>query len=311
MIGIKSIAAYIPSSRVDNRAKLAEFAFDKSFLRDKIGIDFVSRRADFEDTADLCEKAFVVLQRNAAIDVTSIDCLVVCTQNPHAYGLPHTSAILHGRLGISPNCAVWDISLGCTGYVHGLMIVQAFMEAQNLSNALLFTADPYSKIIDQADRNTTLLFGDGATVTWLARTEHEGLFVPIGARFHTEGNRGSALENRFGKLHMDGRAVFNFSATVAPRQVDDLLAGGGLGRNDIDLYLFHQGSKYIVDTIRQRLGVNEARAPLGLAEQGNLVSSSIPYLLKDYIENPKVRRIVLSGFGVGLAAATCLLERRV
>jgi 3-oxoacyl-[acyl-carrier-protein] synthase III len=310
VIGIKAIASYVPRERIHNRSRLAEFGVDETFIADKIGIEAVSRRAEDEDTADLCEKAFAQFKSNTGIEAQDIDCAVVCTQNPSSYGLPHTSALLHGRLGWPSHCACWDISLGCTGYVHGLSIVQAFMEAQNLRNGLLFTADPYSKIVDPKDRNTAMLFGDGATVTLLSKIDDEALLTPVATSFHTEGNRSSALENRNGRLHMDGRAVFNFSATAAPRQVDELLKRLGLTRADVDLYFFHQGSKYIVDTIRQRLGLDEKRAPLRLTAQGNLVSSSIPLMLQDYVERFDIKRVVLSGFGVGLAAAACVLERR-
>lgn len=309
MIGIKAIAAYVPSGRIDNHARLAEFSMQETFLTGKIGIHTVSRRGENEDTADLCTQAFEKLKAGAEVDPATVDCVVVCTQNPQGRGLPHTSAILHGRLGWPAHCACWDISLGCTGFVHGLSILHAFMTAQDLRNGLLFTADPYSKIIDPADRNTALLFGDGSAVTWLSRADEKGAFVPVASSYYTEGNRGGALENRDGTLHMDGRAVFNFSATVVPRQVDELLAKRRLKREDVDLYLFHQGSKYIVDSIRQRLGLEETRAPLGLAEHGNLVSSSIPVMLQDYLARPDIKRIVLSGFGVGLASATCVLER--
>lgn len=311
MIGLKSIGTYIPAGGIDNRRRLAEFDTTEEFLRAKLGVQAIARRADDQDTADMCEQAFVALASHSDVKATEVDCVVVCTQNPHGSGLPHTSAVLHGRLGLSPACACWDISLGCTGFVHGLAIIRAFMTAHSLRNGLLFTADPYSKIVDPGDRNTAMIFGDGATVSWLSvATPAAPLFTPVAARFHTEGDRGAALENRGGTLHMDGRAVFNFSATVAPRQVDLVLGDLGLKRDDVDLFLFHQGSKYIVDTIRQRLGVDEARAPLGLAEHGNLVSSSIPVMLREYLERPDIGRIVLSGFGVGLAAASCVLERR-
>jgi 3-oxoacyl-[acyl-carrier-protein] synthase III len=311
VIGLKAIGTYIPAGRIDNRRRLAEFDTTEEFLRTKLGVPAIARRADGEDTADLCEKAFSALASRSDVRTNEVDCVVVCTQNPHGSGLPHTSAVLHGRLGLSPACACWDISLGCTGFVHGLAIVHSFMTAHALRNGLLFTADPYSKIVDPADRNTAMIFGDGATVSWLSvATPEAPLFAPVVTRFHTEGDRGSALENRGGRLHMDGRAVFNFSATVAPRQVDEMLSALGLKRDDVSLFLFHQGSKYIVDTIRRRLAVDEARAPLALAEHGNLVSSSIPVMLRDYLDRRDIDRIVLSGFGVGLAAVSCLLERR-
>ena len=311
MIGLKEIGTYIPAGRIRNRDRLADFDATEDLLRDKLGVEAVARRATDEDTAELCEKAFAALAARGDVRAEDIDCVVVCTQNPHGSGLPHTSAIVHGRLGLPAACACWDVSLGCTGFVHGLAIVHAFMTAQGLTNGLLFTADPYSKIVDARDRNTAMIFGDAATVTWLTiATPDRPLFVPVAARFHTEGHRACALENRGGTLHMDGRAVFNFSATVAPRQIDELLASLALTRDDVPLYLFHQGSKYLVDTIRRRLGLDEARAPLCMAQHGNLVSSSIPVMLRSYLDRRDVGRIVLSGFGVGLAAASCALERR-
>jgi 3-oxoacyl-[acyl-carrier-protein] synthase-3 len=309
VIAIKAIAAYVPESRLDNQGHSGEFGMDEAFLRDKLGVNFVSRRSATEDTADLCEKAFQSLIADHDIDKDSIDCAVVCTQNPDGSGLPHTSAILHGRLNLGPQCACWDISLGCTGYVHGISIVQAFMSAQRLRNGLFFTADPYSKIIDVNDRNTAPIFGDGATVTLLTSNDTNGLFTQAATRFFTDGARGPALQNKSGTLHMDGRAVFNFSATVVPRQIKELLEETGLGHDRIDLYLLHQGSKYIVDTIRQRIAVDASRVPLKLAEQGNLVSSSIPFMLKDYLPRADLRHIVVSGFGVGLSAASAILSR--
>jgi 3-oxoacyl-[acyl-carrier-protein] synthase-3 len=311
MIGLSKIAAYIPPGRLDNRARRAAFEITDEFLCTKIGVERVARRGEGEDTADLCEKAYTQLRSEIALEPAAIDCLVVITQNPQGSGLPHTSAILHGRLGLAPHCACWDISLGCSGFVHGLVIVQSFMAAHSLRHGLLFTADPYSKIVDPDDRNTALIFGDGATVSLLApATAERPLFAPIAARFHTEGGRHRALENRGGILHMDGRAVFNFSATVVPRQIDDLLRGLGRTRGDVDVYLLHQGSRYIVDTLRQRLGVEEGKVPLQLADHGNLVSSSIPVMLRGYLERADTKRIVLSGFGVGLASASCVLERQ-
>jgi 3-oxoacyl-[acyl-carrier-protein] synthase III len=311
VIGIAKIAAYIPPGRVDNRARRGEFEVSDEFITAKIGVERVSRRDEGEDTADLCEKAFARLKDETPLDPTAIDCLVVVTQNPQGSGLPHTSAILHGRLGFSPRCACWDVSLGCSGFVHGIAIVQSFMAAHGLRHGLVFTADPYSKIVDPHDRNTAMIFGDGAAVALLSPASAETpLFTPLATLFHTEGGRYRALENRDGVLSMDGRAVFNFSATAVPRQIDELLAGLGLARADVDLYLLHQGSKYIVDAIRQRLGLPEERVPLALADHGNLVSSSIPVMLRSYLGRADIGRIVLSGFGVGLASASCVLERR-
>ncbi|MES2568557.1 MAG: ketoacyl-ACP synthase III, partial [Verrucomicrobiota bacterium] len=106
------------------------------------------------------------LQERGAPAMEEVDCMVVITQNPGVQ-IPHLSARLHGLLGLRESCACFDISLGCSGYVYGLAAVQAFMLTHGLRHGLLLTADPYSPIINAADKNTALLFGDAATCTWI------------------------------------------------------------------------------------------------------------------------------------------------
>lgn len=108
---------------------------------------------------------------------------------------------------------------------------------------------------------------------------------------------------------MNGRAVFNFSATAVPVQVQSLLNDQQLGVDDVDLFLFHQGSKFIVDHLTKRLALPPQKVPIGLAKQGNTVSSSIPLLLQRYLDDLELNRMLLSGFGVGLSWASCLLTR--
>ncbi len=306
------IASYIPEAREDNLAKLEKFATDETFIREKIGTHRVARKAAGEETSDLCVRAFHSLIAKSGIEPGSVECLVVVTQNPDGGGIPHTSAIVHGKLSLPSQCAAFDISLACSGFVYGLAIIRSFMEAHGLRTGVLLTCDPYSKIVDPEDKNTALLFGDAAAAT-LLREEAPGI---VGwrlrhARFSTDGSKGRALHNDHPQrqLTMDGRAVFNFSATVVPEQIKALLADGALTASDIDLFCFHQGSKFIVDTLAKRLGIPPEKAPCNLADIGNTVSSSIPILLAEYLHRPGLRRVLCSGFGVGLSWASCILER--
>lgn len=309
MTGIVSIGSYVPAGRESNYAKKAQFEIDDEFIHDKLGVEEVSRKAPDEETSDMCVKAHADLEARLGRRLGAVDCLVVCTQNPDGAGLPHTSAIVHGKLGLPQECACFDVALGCSGYVYGLSILKSFMRDNGMSSGLLFTADPYSKIIDPQDKNTVLLFGDAATATLLQADGGPGAWVPGPFRFGTCGKDGGALVNRNGTLHMNGRAVFNFSATVVPPQVGALLKDAGLGAADIDLYLFHQGSKFIVDHLVKRLGLPPVKVPINLARQGNTVSSSLPLLLQDRLDDARLSRLLLSGFGVGLSWASCLLTR--
>lgn len=307
MTGIVAIGSYVPAGRESNYAKKAQFEMDDEFIRDKLGVEEVSRKDSDEETSDLCVKAFGDLEARLGRRIDSVDCLIVCTQNPDGAGLPHTSAIVHGKLGLPQNCACFDVGLGCSGFVYGLSIVKSFMRDNGMSRGLLFTADPYSKIIDPQDKNTALLFGDAATASLIE--ESPGAWVPGPFRFGTCGKDGDALVNRAGTLHMNGRAVFNFSATSVPQQVTGLLKDAGLGATDIDLFVFHQGSKFIVDQLAKRLSLPSEKVPMNLAGQGNTISSSVPLLLQQHLADAGLKRILLSGFGVGLSWASCLLTR--
>src|SRR5579862_3498453 len=148
------------------------------------------------------------------------------------------------------------------------------MEANGIRNGLLVTSDPYSKVLDPADRNTTLLFGDAAVATLLSGDAPQwsiGKFI-----FGTDGSHaGDLVVNEDRRLFMNGRAIFNFSATRVPQALRDTLEANELTLDGIDKVLLHQGSRYIVDTIGQRLGAKE-KTPFLAGSVGNTVSSSIP-----------------------------------
>ncbi|MBO1511738.1 ketoacyl-ACP synthase III [Metabacillus bambusae] len=310
MIGIREIASYLPNKYLSNFERVNEFQINDDFIENKLGIEKVLQKELDEDTSDMCIKAYHNLQEKINVNLDEIDCIIVCTQNPDGNGIPHTSAIVHGKLGASTRCASFDISLGCSGYVYGISIIKSFMESNGLRNGLLFTCDPYSKVINPSDKNTALLFGDIATVTLLNDCDGKELWFPRKFTFGTSGADGSVLNNNNGYLEMNGRAVFNFSAKAVPNQVKELLSSIQCEPEEIDLFLFHQGSKYIVDTIKKRLNLSDEKAPINLKNQGNTVSSSIPLLLENYIKKDNYEKIILSGFGVGLSWATCIIERK-
>jgi 3-oxoacyl-[acyl-carrier-protein] synthase-3 len=306
MSGIQAIGTYIPASRIDNSQRMEQFEIDESFLSEKIGMLRLAVKADHEETSDLCVKAFFDLQLKTNIQPEEVDCIVVCTQNPDGKGLPHTSAIVHAKLGLPDSCAAFDISLGCSGFVYGLSVIQSFMDANGFSKGLLFTADPYSKIVNQQDKNTSLLFGDGASATLISNTPvwRTGKFL-----FGSHGKEHAAIEidQGTGKLNMNGRAVFSFSATVVPKNITEMLAANNLTVEDIDYFALHQGSRYIVDTIKKKLGIDEEKAPFAAADYGNTISSSIPLILSK--ADPKLNHIVIAGFGVGLSWASTVLYK--
>lgn len=305
MLGIRAIASYLPAVRKRNMDLTANFEVDEQFLRDKVGVLKRAVKAPEQDTSDLALLALQRLIVDQGLSAESIQVLVVVTQNPDR-NIPHVSALVHGRAGLSESCAVFDISLGCSGYVYGLSIVKAFMQSNGLSVGVLITADPYSKIIDESDRNTALLFGDAATATLITG---DPVWSLDAFTFGSRGSGWSAIRTDGAKFVMDGRAVFSFAATQVPTDVRRLLDGAGLALNEVDRFVMHQGSRFIVKTIADRLKQPMQKFPVEIENCGNTVSSTIPLILEKMQGDSTAATIVLSGFGVGLSWASCLCRR--
>lgn len=307
MIGIAAIAYEIPPLRLDNGPRAEALHVLPETLERRIGVRRIARMDAGQDTSDLCVLAAQKLFDSGVVKREDIDFIMVVTQNPDAAGLPHTSAILHGKLRLPETCAAFDVGLGCSGYVYGLSIARSFMEANGLRRGLLFTADPYSKVINEQDKRTALLFGDAAAVTLLSDEPR----WKIGAfDFGTVGNRGDALEVKVtddGRLHMNGRAVLAFSVGKVPESIRRALQRNGVTEDQIDRVVLHQGSRVVVEDIAKSLRM-EDRTGFYAQDYGNVVSSSIPIVLADQLQ-PDDRTVAISGFGVGLSWASTVLTR--
>src|SRR6476620_40777 len=205
--GIAAIGGYLPERRLNNAEAAKQFGFADDFLATKIGTAASARKESEEESSDLCVKAFEDLRCIAAQDLENLDLIAVVTQNPDCHGLPHTSAIVHQKLGLARKCFAFDISLGCSGFVAGLAIVKGYLYATGGRHAILFTADPYSKVQDPEDRNTALIFGDGAAAALITKTPNWGIGPAFD--FGTEGQKSPALRvDANGRLAMNGRMVF-------------------------------------------------------------------------------------------------------
>lgn len=305
MIGIEEIAKYIPESRIENLTLSKKFDFNVDFIKDKIGVEKVSRKSLAEDSSDLAVNSYNKLKEKCGFEDSEIKCLILVTQNPD-YVLPHTSAVVHGKLKLSKDCACFDISLGCSGYVYALSVVKSFMESNSLDKGVLITSDPYSKIIDSNDRNTSLLFGDASSATLLSSNP---VFEIMKFTFGTSGQDYKSLINNNGTLFMNGRSIFNFVAKKVPIDIKRLFKINNIEKDQIDKFIFHQGSKYIIDTIVKRLDLNHKKVPFLIGSYGNTVSSSIPIILEEFLTSSKLNLILLSGFGVGLSWSSVIIKK--
>lgn len=305
MTGIEAIAAYIPEQRASNRELMERFEIDEAFLLEKIGVIQRAIKNVDEDTSDMAVKALELLLDETGLAREEIEALIVVTQNPDS-NLPHVSGLVHGKAKLQPDCAAFDVALGCSGYVYGLSVMQSFLAANGLKRGVLITCDPYSKVIDPEDKNTVLLFGDAATATLIGPNP----ILECGPfSFGTQGDLNGALICTNGTLHMNGREVFNFAATTVPKHIGKILDKAGLTKEDIDCYIFHQGSRYIVETLAKRIGLDRMKVRADILDTGNTVSSSIPILLKRELIDASMKTLLLCGFGVGLSWGSCVCKR--
>jgi 3-oxoacyl-[acyl-carrier-protein] synthase-3 len=306
--GVITVASHVPSEGLSAVSVAEGLSVPADFVQDKLGTDRLPRIDGDVQTSDLAVSAVEAMAGHDRYDPAEVRVLVVVTQNPDGRGLPHTAAIVASKLGLGPDVAAFDVSLGCSGFVYGLQIVEGLL-AKTGGTGLLVTADPYSKIVDPDDRDTVLLFGDASAATLIGPDPKYRIGA---ARLGTDGAGAPHLCNRDGVLHMAGRQVFNFAATRVPREVKALLESEGLGVSDIDLALLHQGSRYIVETLADRIGLDRSITPIDVGRTGNTVSSSIPLLLEPFLATPPEdlpRRILMAGFGVGFSWGVGMLER--
>lgn len=326
-MSIEAVYSAVPSV-VHTAADIAgQTGGDASFIRDKVGLKTRYVLGDAETGVSLAAQACQRLFGAESLRPSDVDLLVFVTQNPDRQ-IPQNSAILAGQLGLSVDLAAFDISLGCSGYVYALSIVEAFLAATGRNHALLVTCDPYSRIIAREDLSTNAIFGDAATVTWISREgsrTRSGLFD-----FGTDGASGDAIRidaggaaaplvndeggvARYGRddlrLKMDGRAVFNFVLSRIPESVSRCLKSNALELEDVDYFAFHQGSEYMLKMLAKKIGVPDEKVLTNMAEYGNTVSSTIPLLLEKLLQRDDLsgKKVLICGFGVGLSWAATIV----
>lgn len=317
MIGIRDVAGYLPEKEVRNADVADELGFKPGFLETKVGVQTRRISAPDESTSDMCARAFesLVARRPEARDVGLV---LLCSQNPD-YKLPHTASVLQARLGLPKSVLAFDISLGCSGYVATLVTAKALMHELALERALVFTCDPYTKVLAPDDKSTVPLFSDAATVTLLERGAPlqigKGTFGNDGSMFETLIIRGSGTARVPGAseepLHMDGRNIYAMLKNEVPGNIRACVAANGYTLGDIDSFVFHQASAWLLRGLCADLGLPAERVPSNLESIGNTVSSSIPLLLADMFASgaPLPKVLLLSGFGVGLSWASVVLTR--
>lgn len=283
--------------------------------------------------SDLAYNAAMRLFTKYSIDPESIDLLIFCTQSPD-YWMPTTACLLHDRLKLQHKCAAFDINLGCSQYIYGLSVAHSMLVSGAASRALVLTGDTLTHSIHPLDRAVAPLMGDAGSATLVGEVEDQAgfmgfelgtdgagskyLMIPAGGSrqpctpetaieaMDSEGNVRSPQH-----LYMNGVAIFHFAISTVPRVVDALLTKLALNIGDIDLFLFHQANKYMIDYLLKKMKIPATKTHFYLEEVGNTSGSTIPLLLADACKAGKVTsgaKILAVGFGVGLSWGATVIQ---
>lgn len=326
---IKDIAYYLPERVVTNEELVEEFpewSVDK--IADKVGVLERHVAAPDETATDLAVKAAEALFEKGVAQKEEIDFVMLCTQSPD-YFLPPSACIIQDRLGLPTSCGALDFNLGCSGYEYGLALAKGLIMSGVSKNVLLLTAETYNKYLHTRDKGNRTIFGDGASATVVST---EG-FAEIG--LFNLGTDGSGAKNLIVKtgasrrpekindltfdeggnpqssdyLFMDGQEIFMFTLVKVPKMLKLVLAANELQKEDIDLFVFHQANKYMLEHLRKKLKIDEDKFFVNLAKVGNTVSSTIPIALCDARDNGRLKgNILLAGFGVGLSWGATIIK---
>ena len=298
---------YLPATILtnDDLSKIyPEWTAEK--ILEKTGI--ASRHVVLKDETaiDLAERAAKCLFEQDHINPQMIDFILLCTQSPE-FKLPSTACLLHERLGLRKDAGALAFDHGCSGFIYGLSMAKCLILGGVARCVLLVTTETYTKYIRPEDKSTRTIFGDGAAATLI----EEESASKIGAfSFGTDGAGAEKLIVKDEKLFMDGPDIFNFTLDVVPKTMQVVLAKNNLIRDDIDLYVFHQANKFMLDTIRKVNGLPRDKFYVNLESTGNTVSSTIPIALKQLEDAGKLvsgMKVMLMGFGVGLSWGATIL----
>ena len=315
-VGISDIAVALPASAVSSKQLAQTFGFDETFIVQKLGIRSRRMLSEDENLSDLASQAVTNVLAKTQVSPEAVELLLVVTQTAD-YSLPPLASIVQDKCGLRTGVLTLDLNLGCSGYVTALSVATSIMQTQGFRNGIVVTADAYSRIVDKNDRNTSPLFGDAATATFLSNS----YVYDIGATTHgTDGSLREALilhgsgtaQEEEAPLSMDGRAIFNFVLKVVPDDINRCLNLNNIELGDLDAFVFHQANLFMVHSLADRLGVPRDKVVLSLVDVGNTTSSSIPIALESQILNREQlpSNILLSGFGVGLSWASTVLMLR-
>ena len=313
-VKILSTGSYAPDRIITNNDLSEIMDTSDEWIYSRTGIR-ERRISEGENTSDIATKAAKMAIENANIKAKDIDLIIVGTVSPDCF-LPSTACYVQKNIG-AVNAVCFDISSACSGFIYGVSIASQFIKTGEYKVALVIGAETLSKIVDWDDRNTCVLFGDGAGAAILTNSDEIGIIKTV---MYSDGSKGEVLKckavpvsKKFSKdvkdeddrsiVTMQGKEIFKFAVKVIVETVEKLLAESGYTIDDIKYIVPHQANIRIIDFVIQKLKIDREKFYVNLDRFGNTSAASIPLAL-DELNNKnllkKGDKIILVGFGGGL-----------
>ena len=310
---IVGVGSYLPEQVMTNADFEAVIDTSDEWIRTRTGIRERRVVAEGETTSDLAARAGNRALSGAGVAPEEVDLLVVGTTSPD-YVFPSTACVTQAKLGLS--CPAFDVMAACTSFIYALHSAASAIEAGRADTALVIGAEALTRFIDFDDRSTCVLFGDGAGAVVLRAADEAGVeSIVLGADGTGEDMLkvpagGAAtpithdlLDAREQFLKMAGNEVFKFAVRVIPRVTNEALAAADHAVSDLRWLIPHQANKRIIDTVEERLGLDDERVYCNLEWTGNTSAASIPLALDDLYTSGRLSPgdlLALVGFGAGL-----------
>lgn len=294
------------------------------WIRKRTGIVHRHMADPDQGTSDLSVPAAQMAMKDAGIDPLEVDCVVHCTLTPDS-ALPATGNVVQGRLGCS-NAAAFDLNAACSGFIYGLTTANAFIKSGLYKTVLVIGSEIQTNRLTWRNRDTSVLFADGAGAVVLRADEdedrgilftyagsdgasYEMLHVPLG------GSRtpisAENVDNDPWTIHMDGRELFRRAVTKFPECAEIAFKATGLTKDDIKLFIGHQANARILEAAAQRMGLREDQLFINIDHVGNTTAGSIPIALHEARDQGKFSEgdyLLLASFGAGVTWGSVIIK---
>ncbi len=312
---------YLPEKVLtnDDMAKIVETSDE--WIRTRTGIERRHIVAENELTSDLAAKAALRALESAQISAEELDVVVLATVTPDNT-TPATSARVSAKIGVRPGIPTFDISAACSGFVYALTMADNMIRLGQAKTALVIGAESLSKITDWTDRNTCVLFGDGAGAVVLRAREGQGTAADTGVlatKLYSDGSHydslktlgGVSTNQNSGFIYMDGKEVFKYAIHSLSQAAEFVMETAGVSSSDIDWLVPHQANIRIIDGVGKKLELPEEKVIVTVNEHGNTSAASIPLALSESFDNGKIKKgdlVVLTAMGAGFTWGGALIR---